>query len=151
MRHGPLICCLLLVAGCGLGRPDVTRLGEASIGAADGPPQAPPGTCWSRDETPAVIETVTEETGRQIQRIVVERREVWFETVCEGAMPPDFIASIQRALAARGLYQGPADGEANAGTRAAIRAFQAPLGLNSSVLSLVAAQELGLAPKAAPA
>lgn len=131
-----------------------------------GPPDADPLACYGLKSTPAVIETVTEQVMIQPpqiasdaslrepaifvtethQRIVTERRELWFEVPCAlEAGERDFIASLQRALAARGLYTGPATGEMNRRTRQAIRDFQAPQGLDSDILSLAAAQQLGLA------
>ena len=54
---------------------------------------------------PAVYVTETQ------QRIVEERRELWFEIPCQLQLgDPDFIASMQRALATRGLYSGPVTG-----------------------------------------
>jgi hypothetical protein len=131
-----------------------------------GPPNANPSACYGRQSTPAVIETVTEQVMLQPpqiatdgtlrepaifvtethQRIVRERRDLWFEVPCALEIgDADFIASLQRALIARGLYAGPVTGEMNRRTARAVRAFQAPQGLDSELLSLVAAQQLGLA------
>lgn len=131
-----------------------------------GPPDANPAACYGRKSTPAVIETVTEQVMLQPpqiatdgslrepaifvtethQRIVEERRDLWFEVPCALEIgDADFIASLQRALNARGLYSGPVTGEMNRRTARAVRAFQAPQGLDSEVLSLAAAQQLGLA------
>nr|WP_235971013.1 peptidoglycan-binding domain-containing protein [Palleronia pontilimi] len=122
-----------------------------------------PTACHGRDDTPAVIETVTEQVavpeerdaeGRVIaaaryqtetrQRIVSDRQEIWFETPCRDEWTPEFIGSVQRALIARGLLQGPPSGEIDTATRAAIRAFQSDLGINSDVLSVAAGKRLGL-------
>jgi len=78
------------------------------------------------------------------QEIVIPREETWFQVPCADALTPDFISSLQRALAARGLYSGPVNGEMTARTRAAVRAFQAPEGLDSGILSTAAARRLGL-------
>ena len=59
-------------------------------------------------------------------------------------MTVDFIASLQRALKARGLYLLPLTGQMDMPTRAALRRFQADRGLDSDRLSLRAARELGL-------
>ena len=135
----------------------VTRLGTA-------PPGAAPGTCWGKDVTPAVIETVTEQILLQPaevlvdgtvvqpaiyktetkQMIVQERRETWFETPCPANLTPEFNASLQRALKARGHYRGQINGQMDNRTRSAIRAFQKPQGLDSGVLSIAAARQLGL-------
>ncbi len=135
------------------------------ISRGEGPEDARPDACYARDLTPAVIETVTEQVMVQPpqmnadgsvreraifrtetrQRIVEERQEVWFETPCQAETDPEFIASVQRALAARGIYQGPVNGEMDRATRRAIRQFQDPQGLDSGVLSLAGARLLGLA------
>lgn len=135
----------------------VHRLGTA-------PPGAAPGTCWGKDVTPAVVETTTEQIVLQPaevlvdgtvvqpaiyktetkQQIVQERRETWFETPCPAEWTPQFTASVQRALKARGHYRGPITSQLDSRTRAAIRAFQKPQGLNSGVLSIAAARQLGL-------
>lgn len=151
---------LAAVTACdATGAPEVSR---QSAPAA--PPGAPPGTCWGRHVSPAVIETVTEQVVARparlaadgtvtrpatyrtetIQRIVQERQETWFERPCEVVMTPEFIASLQRALAARGLYRGPVTGEMDARTEAAVRRYQKPQGLDSGLLSLAAARKLGL-------
>lgn len=138
--------------------PQVTRHYETA------PPGAKPGTCWGKHTTPAVIETVTEQIMLQPaqvrsdgtvenpaiyktetqQRIVVERRDTWFETPCPEQQTPEFVASVQRALAARGLYQGRITAEMDSPTRAAIRRYQKPQGLDSGILSTAAARKLGL-------
>jgi hypothetical protein len=130
----------------------------------EAPPGAAPGTCWGKDVTPAVIETVTEQVLVQPaevrddgtvldpaiyktetrQAIVQERRVTWFETPCASVQTPDFVASVQRALKVRGLYRGPVTGTMDARTRAAVRAYQKPEGLDSGILSLAAARRLGL-------
>ncbi len=131
----------------------------------DGPPPADPGECWASSVTPAIIETVSEQVlvseevrdasgtviepasfrTRTQQRIVQEREEIWFRAPCPEEQTVQFIASLQRALKARGLYLMPVTGEMNAETAEALRRFQAERGLDSPVLSLGAARELGLA------
>jgi len=128
------------------------------------PPSTGQDICWANDVTPAIIETVTEQVllhpeergadGRVLkaavfqteasQRIVQDRRAVWFRTPCPEALTLDFVASLQRALKARGYYRGDLTGQLDAPTRLAIRQFQEPLGLDSERLSLAAAQRLGL-------
>ncbi len=154
------------LSGCGgtkmaalsLGEPEVMQIHAAA------PPGAAPGTCWGRDATPAIIETVTEQILMQPaevltdghvaqpaiyktetrQAIVRERREVWFRTPCQTEITMDFTASLQRALGARGLYDGPINGMMDTRTRHAVRAYQKPEGLDSGILSLAAARKLGL-------
>ncbi len=128
------------------------------------PPGSDPNSCWGKDVSPAVIETVRERIlvqpaeilgdGTVVsepiyredtrQAIVKERRELWFQTPCQDQLTPDIIATLQRALKARGLYSGALTGRMDAGTRAAIRRFQSKQGLDSSILSLWAARQLGL-------
>jgi len=131
---------------------------------AEAPPGAAPGTCWGKVVSPAVIETVTEqivlqpaevlEDGSVVapavyktetrQAIVEERKVTWFETLCAADLTPEFVESLQRALKARDHYRGPVDGEMNARTRAGVRQYQQPLGLDSGILTLAAARKLGL-------
>ena len=173
IRHRPsgpvraiLLILPLLAGGCGDADLIPLSLGEAEVTTirAEAPPGAPPGTCWDRDTSPAVIETVTAQvlvqppqihtdgTVRQPavyrtetrQEIVRERADQWFRIPCEGDLIEDFTASLQRALAARSLYSGPVTGVMDAPTRRAIRAYQREEGLDSSVLSLAAARKLGL-------
>ncbi|SDC32564.1 peptidoglycan-binding domain-containing protein [Ruegeria marina] len=163
------VACAFALAGlaaCSGALPDVEALAEPEVSrfTAVAPPGAAPGTCWGKHVTPAVIETVTHQVlmqpaevhsdGRVLrpaiyktetrQAIVRERKETWFETPCQQDMTPDFIASVQRALAARGMYRGSVSGEMDSRTRAAIRRYQKPQGLDSGILSLAAARKLGL-------
>jgi len=88
--------------------------------------------------SPSVFRTDT------VQVIVEERRELTFEVPCPVVLTPDFIRSMQRALIARGAFQGPVTGEMDAGTLLAIRRWQAARGVPSSVVSLETARMLGL-------
>lgn len=157
----------LVLASCLLAACDAsTPVNEPDLvqTLATAPPGAAPGTCWGKDITPAVVETVTEQIlvqPAQIladgtvsqpaiyrtetrQAIVQERTETWFETPCATVQTPEFIASVQRALKARGFYRGTITGQMDTRTRAAIRRYQTPEGLNSSILSMAAARKLGL-------
>jgi hypothetical protein len=127
------------------------------------PPKGPEGACWQADVKPAVIETVTEqvliepartaEDGTAIpavygtetsQRIVEDRGIVWFRAPCAAEMSVDFVATLQRALKARGFYLLPLTGVLDAPTRDAIRRYQRARGLDSDHLSLAAARDLGI-------
>jgi hypothetical protein len=134
------------------------------------PPEGPAGACWAENVVPAVIETVTEQVqasperraadGSLIapasfrtetrQRIVSDRRAVWVQTLCEADLTVDTLSTLQRALKARGLYRESLTGVMDAPTRAAIRAWQRPRGLDSDVLSLAAARALGVVAAARP-
>lgn len=154
-----------LLAGCAGGtRPSVTQLYEPEPIRTSAEDAAGTDACLRRDATPAVIETVTERVlvvppsvsvdGTQLypavyrtateQRVIQEREELQFETLCDGEMTPAFIASLQRALKVRGYYTGPVTGLMTPQTGAAVRAFQQPQGLDSAVLSIAAARQLGL-------
>lgn len=163
IRPLPIALTALCLAACqgslpGPVEPEVVR------SHTDAPPGAEPGSCWGKEETPAVVETVTEQimlqpaeilddgtvvqpaiykTERR-QAIVQERKATWFETPCDAALTPAFVASVQRALKARGHYRGPITGEMDRRTRAAVRAYQKPQGLDSGILSLAAARQMGL-------
>lgn len=142
----------------GLREPGVTRSTEIA------PPGADPGTCWGKIVSPATIETVTvqvllqpaEVTTEGVirqpaiyktetrQNIVRPRRDTWFEAPCDADLTVEFVSSLQRALQARSLYRGAITGVMDARTRAAVRRYQAPEGLDSGILSLAAARKLGL-------
>lgn len=100
---------------------------------ADVPPTVPaaidPDACWAQAR-------LTLPGGAVEDRL--------FATPCPGATTPEFWASLQRALSVRGLYTGPVTGQPDGATGEAVRRYQAPLGLDSPVLSLDAARQLGL-------
>ena len=130
----------------------------------DLPPDGPAGQCWDRDVTPAIIETQTEQVLVQAevrdlsgaiitpavfstetrQRIVQDRAQVWFPAPCAADFTLDFVATLQRALKARGFYLLPLTGVYDTSTMAAVRRYQASRGLDSPKLSLGAARELGI-------
>lgn len=153
----------LTLTGCMTPLGPTAPEGATLLATGEGPPDAVDGACYGKDVTPAVVESVTEQVliqpaqiasdGAVIapaiyktdtrQRIVQERQEYFFEVPCPEAMTPEFIASVQRALKARGAYRGPVTGELDARTLKAIRAFQLP-GFNSSILTMDSARRLGL-------
>lgn len=165
------LCLILALAlmGCQAGLPP--RDGPGSLArelvtkTGPTPPSAGEDTCWADDVTPAIIETVTEQVlvqaevldagglvttpaifeTRSSQRIVQDRRDVWFRTPCDAVLTLDFVGSLQRALKARGVYTGPLTGQFDPLTRRAIRQYQEPLGIDSERLSLAAARSLGIA------
>lgn len=141
-----------------------TRSNIDPVSLASAPPGAAPGTCWDKTVSPAVVETQTRKIqlqpaqissdGRvqsppiyktEEQQIVVQpRRENWFEIPCADVLTPDFVASLQRALAARGHYSGPATGKIDLRTRQAIHRFQRSEGFDNPTLTVAAARKLGL-------
>lgn len=159
-----LLACLVLAActqSLPLGQPNEPNIMHT---LQEAPPGAAPGTCWGKDISPAIVETITEQIVLQPaevrndgtvvqpalyktetrQAIVSERKVTWFQTPCASDQTPEFVASLQRALKARSMYRGPISGKMDARTRAAVRAFQKSQGLNSGILSLAAARKLGL-------
>ncbi len=162
------LCSALALTGCGgikVAAPAQTDLANGLVRRTEpGPPPGPPGTCWAQDVTPAIIESVTEQTiatpakrgpdGAVVrpatyrtsvqQKIVKDRDEVWFTTPCDNQLTLEFVATLQRALKARGLYLQPLTGQMDPTTQDAIRRYQEPLGLDSDILSLGAAQSLGI-------
>ena len=163
-----LVLAAVVLTACAGSNGDVTRADlREEVVITDftlGPPGARPGACYGKDVTPAVIEQVTEralvaeaEIGpegniiapaqyeeRTSHQVVKGRDEIYFETPCPPRWTPDFIASVQRALATRGIYKGEASGTLDHATRQAIRAFQVQNGLNSGILSTENARALGL-------
>lgn len=134
------------------------------------PPGAPSGSCWGQVETPAVIETVSQQVlvrpaktnpdgtiaelpvyrSQAQQRIVTPREVQWFETPCPPSFTVEFVSSLQRALIARGLYNGSVNGAMDRSTRAAVLMVQREAGLQSDVLSIETARALGLVVAARP-
>ncbi|PJJ86065.1 putative peptidoglycan binding protein [Brevirhabdus pacifica] len=130
------------------------------------PEGAAPDSCWTRDVEPAIIESVTEQVVVQPpeigsdggvrapgiyhtethQRIVRPRRESWFQIPCPDQMTPAFVASLQRALQARGLYTGAVTGQMDVETRRAVRRFQTQRGAETAEITLDGARALGLSP-----
>lgn len=170
-RALPVACLLVMIAlaGCqpGTQAPSTANLAADVIrppSPFDPLPKGGPGECWAADVTPAVFETVTEQVlvteaqrddvGNVIvppvysseahQRVVKEREAVHFRTPCPDQMTVAFVATLQRALKARGYYMAPVSGTMDAETAEAIRRFQEPLGLDSPTLSLRAARALGI-------
>ncbi len=160
----------LWLAGCGqqiaVKAPQTADLADEAITiTGEGPPPGPEGTCWAHDLIPAVFETTTEQTlvsaevrdeaGSVVTpasyksvsklRVLNERRDIWFTAPCPEDMTVEFLATLQRALKARGYYTLPLTGEMDAATTEAVRHYQADLGLDSPLLSRAATQELGIA------
>lgn len=149
---------VLLACGALIAAPPV------AAGSGLAPPDAAPGTCWHAEQTPAVIETVTEHRqeaparhdaeGRLIaparyrsvslQRVLRERQTTWWRIPCPLETGPGFTAALQRALAARGFHSGPVTGTPDDETLAAVRAYQRARGAPAPVLTRDSAEALGL-------
>ena len=159
----PALAAALFVTACAENAV-VTSSNIDPFSLATSPPGAAPGTCWGKTVSPAVVETVTRKVLLQPaqissdgrvqappiykdetrQEVVKPRRDTWYEIPCAADLTPEFVASLQRALAARGYYRGPATGEMDNATKTAIQRYQRDEGLNSKTLSVAAARKLGL-------
>ncbi|WP_299211863.1 peptidoglycan-binding domain-containing protein [uncultured Tateyamaria sp.] len=166
----PVLAAACIVAACAEDGAVTSTANVDPISLATAPPGAAPGTCWDKTVSPAVVETVTRKIQLQpaqissdgrvqsppiyktetSQQVVQPRRETWYEILCDADVTPDFVASVQRALEARGFYSGQITGEMDARTRAAIGKYQAAEGLDSKTLSIGAARKLGLITVANP-
>lgn len=157
------LCGLLVLAAC-----DAPQTVARDQQGPNGPPpqaeQMEDGTCRAREVTPAVYEHVMGEVQvvqaeiaedgtvirppiyrkAPVPRVVQERGEISFEAPCPDQVTPEFIASVQRALAARSYFSGNVTGQLDAPTTAAIRKYQSERGLQSAQLSLETARALGL-------
>ena len=166
IRNLCISLCALALSGCDLPATS-DPIPEPGVREAttQGPAGAVPGSCWGRTVSPAVIETVTEQVQVQPaqisstgeiqslpiyrtetrQKIVTQRQDNWFETPCTDRLNADFVATLQRALEARGIYKGEISGLYDDPTRAAMREYQiAEGGPDSPVLALTTARSLGL-------
>lgn len=125
------------------------------------------GRCLGRITTPAVVESqtaqvldspaVTDGSGTVTQpatyrtvtrhRMLRDREETTFEAICPEQLTREFLASLQRALSARGRYQGTPDGLTDRALVEAVRSYQTHLGgPDSRLLARRTALELGLVP-----
>ncbi len=111
--------------------------GDTGTQASMSPSISAPDACLARDMVPiAVPDAIAADQG------AMEERQ--FAVPCPGQMDADFIASLQRALIVRGYMEGSASGRMDEATAEAVRRYQRPRGLDSTILSLDAARSLGL-------
>ncbi|MGR3485638.1 MAG: peptidoglycan-binding domain-containing protein [Paracoccaceae bacterium] len=113
------------------------------------------GRCIAQAARPAVIVTETVEsadgTTTTTQSIERERTARSFEAVCPETLDETMVATLQRALAARGVYEGRIGGEYDAATTQAVRGYQAATGRpDSGALAVETARFLGLIPTPVP-
>ncbi|WP_299729769.1 peptidoglycan-binding domain-containing protein [uncultured Tateyamaria sp.] len=166
----PALAAALLVTACAENAV-VTSSNIDPVSLATSPPGAAPGTCWGKTVSPAVVETVTRKVLLQPaqissdgrvqaapiykdethQEVVRPRRDTWYEVPCAADLTPEFVSSLQRALAARGYYRGAVTGEIDNATQAAVQRYQRDEGLDSKTLSVAAARKLGLIAVVQPA
>lgn len=158
MRPVPTALLCLLLTACRTtvplpGPPDLSRLAIPRQG--DTPPEARGSACWAPASlpipaAPAPAETTAPQAEDDTEVVAPGQRDVWIPAPCPEAITPELVASLQRALQARGAYAQPITGQVDGPTKAAIRRYQAPLGLDSDQLSLAAARALGLLPPEFP-
>ena len=153
MRCMPALLCLCLLAACvapeAPPKPEQLDLQSEVLLQT---PKARAGECFARERQPALYESIIEQSRRgraqyatkAEQRLLRAPREIWFATPCPAEMTPALIASLQRALMARGLYRGEVNGVMTAQTGAALHAYQSQAGLGSHKLALATARHLGL-------
>ncbi|WP_158964399.1 peptidoglycan-binding domain-containing protein [Chachezhania sediminis] len=145
----------------------LSALGACSLlpgtGKTDGQGDGP-DACTATYSRPEVTKTVTEQKLVRAARPArgnrpaqpaeyrTESREEIVQTAetrdiavpCPDQLTPEVIQTLQRALTARGLYSGPVNGTMGPMTRSAVQAYQRSTGLDWDVLTLKAAQNLGL-------
>lgn len=159
-----ILLATLVLAACQSGAPVAQDMVQRSASTQAPLAGAAEAGCWATDTVPAhhesVMETVVitpavlDARGREVQPAVIAQgphlaqvrpaEDRLFAVPCPEVMNAEFVAALQRALSVRGFYAGAATGAMDDATRAAVRAYQRPQGLDSTVLSLTAAQQLGL-------
>ncbi|SEP98702.1 Putative peptidoglycan binding domain-containing protein [Loktanella sp. DSM 29012] len=94
---------------------------------------------------PPVFRTVSEPTARTVGE------GTRFEAVCPPVLTNEaFVQSLQRALLIRRAYDGPISGVYDPATRAAVQQLQRNGDLDSPVLSVATARDLGIFAQARP-
>jgi hypothetical protein len=104
-------------------------------------------TEWTTVSTPArTVQVKTKAVYRTetATKVVKAGGLAWERVFCGGQLDPDFMAKVQRALAARGFDPGPADGQPRPETYAALRKFQAANNLGQGQLTIATARALGV-------
>lgn len=159
-RGTRLLATLLGLAAAGCATPPKTP--DPAPAVAPTPDET--GRCWATEPVPAIYEQVGGEIlvipaetapdgtvlrapvyrRAMVPRLVRPRGEIRFETPCPALLTPGFVASLQRALAARGYYVGAPTGRMDAPTRSAVGQYQARHGLDSDQLSVETARDMGL-------
>ena len=164
LKHYLWTACAMALAGCQqTASPDVTRVIAPTVITAQDAPTGTPGQCYgeiaSPVETKLVEQTIKvrdatfDADGNELTPAIYRRAQTpvevagptrSFARLCDDQLTPTFVETLQRALQARGLYLGQITGDLDEATREAIRGYQEAQGLDSDVLSVSAAQQLGL-------
>lgn len=117
-----------------------TNLEMIAVFATD-PSVENPDRCWAEQTAPVPkAQTIRQSRPEDTPA----SRDVWFEVPCADDMTPNFATTLQRALKSRGLYDGVVDGVMGGGTRKAVHKYQVAHGLDSDVLSMGTARQLGV-------
>lgn len=165
-RQGVLIAAMLgLVSACVPQNQSVSQVNKAASNhQSPATETAADGSCFAREITPAEYDHVMGQVqvvqaelapdgtilrapiyrNAPVPRLVKPQAEVTFPAPCPDQVTPQFIASLQRALFARGYYKGRINGKLDAPTSAAVEHYQQQFGLDSAQLSLRTARELGI-------
>ncbi|KAA8609326.1 hypothetical protein AL036_04570 [Salipiger aestuarii] len=163
MTRPPLLAAALALslAACETPLPDDNPWPDID---APRPERLADGTCQAREVTPAVYEHVMGEVQviqaeiaedgtvirppiyrrAPVPRVVTPREELIFASPCPEQFTAEMVATLQRALAARGYFDAEISARLDAPTTAAIRTWQAQRGLPSGQLSLETARALGI-------
>lgn len=124
--------------------PRKADLGKGMIvGTAPAATEKDKGACWAENKAqvvPAGKKAAEKKEGEAAGKASTIR----FRVPCPEVVTPEFTANLQRALQARGAYRGAITGRMDAATQAGVRRYQRSLGLDLPVLTLTAAQSLGL-------
>ncbi|WP_146587598.1 peptidoglycan-binding domain-containing protein [Puniceibacterium confluentis] len=167
IRLAPAAALCLVVACAPQGGPGASGPEQAALAAE----RRSDGSCQAREIVPAIYEQVPGQVqvvqaeraadgtvirppiyrNATVPKIVRPRGEIRFEVPCPETMTPEFIATLQRALLARGYYTAAITGRMDSATVAAVRRYQSGRGLDSGHLALDTARDLGLVAVALPA
>ena len=160
-----LALCAALLASCQQPQPEVAP-DQVSRAEADSPEvtETPEGQrCYGTKVIPAeyghvmgqvqVVQAERAADGtiinppvyrnQPVPKLIKPRSEQRFEIPCPEQMTPEFIATVQRALFARGYYKGRITGTMDSATKAAVLHYQQRNGLDSDILTIDSARALG--------
>jgi len=163
MRFALTATCILALSGCETPAP-AQNAAEVMIDMGEIETDAS-GRCFTRDapptqvriveETVVIVPEVRDNLGRVTQPAVIRSQDgpqtfrtgngQRFETLCPQLYTADLVSSLQRALKARGAYNGPISGAYDTPTSAAVRNFQLSSGVDSPLLQRQTVLDLGLA------
>ena len=127
--------------------PQPANLGKDIVVEGKTPAPVVEGECWEKSAARLVPPGTAAKPATDADQ-TAKPATIRVRVPCAEVMTPEFIASLQRALQARGLYRGAVTGTMDTATQDAVRRYQRALGLDLPVLTLASAQSLGLVPVA---